>query len=55
MEIIRRFWFRGKLEIAFASFICDVLGGKIMKSDPERDSVRLGENFYIGSLYGDVH
>ena len=33
---------------------CDVLGGKIMKADPERDFVRLGENFYIGFLYGDV-
>jgi hypothetical protein len=35
-------------------FYCDVLGGKIMKADPERDLVRLGENFYIGFLYGDV-
>ena len=35
-------------------FYCDVLGGKIMKEDPERDFVRLGENFYIGFLYGDV-
>ena len=35
-------------------FYCDVLGGKIMKADPERDFVRLGENFYIGFLYGDV-
>src|SRR6266536_5057460 len=35
-------------------FYCDVLGGKIMKADPERDCVRLGENFYIGFLYGDV-
>jgi len=35
-------------------FYCDVLGGKIMKVDPERDFVRLGENFYIGFLYGDV-
>ena len=25
-----------------------------MKEDPERDFVRLGENFYIGFLYGDV-
>ena len=33
---------------------CDVLGGKITKADPERDFVRLGENFYIGFLYGDV-
>jgi hypothetical protein len=35
-------------------FYCDVLGGKIMKVDPERDFVRLGDNFYIGFLYGDV-
>ena len=35
-------------------FYCDVLGGKIMKADPKRDFVRLGENFYIGFLYGDV-
>ncbi len=34
-------------------FYCDVLGGKIMKADPERDFIRLGENFYI-VLYGDV-
>jgi hypothetical protein len=25
-----------------------------MKEDPERDFVRLGDNFYIGFLYGDV-
>jgi len=35
-------------------FYCDVLGGKITKADPERDFVRLGENFYIAFLYGDV-
>jgi hypothetical protein len=35
-------------------FYCDVLGGKIMKAGPDRDFVRLGENFYIGFLYGDV-
>lgn len=35
-------------------FYCDVLGGKVMKADPERDFVRLGEDFYIGFLYGDV-
>ena len=34
-------------------FYCDVLGGKIMKADPERDFVRLGDDFYI-VLYGDV-
>jgi hypothetical protein len=25
-----------------------------MKADPDRDFVRLGDNFYIGFLYGDV-
>jgi hypothetical protein len=35
-------------------FYCDVLGGTIMKADPERDFIRLGEDFYIGFLYGDV-
>jgi catechol 2,3-dioxygenase-like lactoylglutathione lyase family enzyme len=35
-------------------FYCDVLGGKITKADPERDFLRLGEDFYIGFLYGDV-
>jgi hypothetical protein len=35
-------------------FYCDVLGGEITKADPERDFVRLGENFYIAFLYGDV-
>src|SRR5499433_4049037 len=39
---------------AIRRFYCDVLGGKIMKADPERDFVRLGEDFYIGFLYGDV-
>ena len=35
-------------------FYCDVLGGKVMKADPERDFVRLGEGFFIVFLYGDV-
>ena len=35
-------------------FYRDVLGGQIMKADPDRDFVRLGDNFYIGFLYGDV-
>jgi hypothetical protein len=35
-------------------FYCGVLGGEIMKADPDRDFVRLGDNFYIGFLYGDV-
>jgi hypothetical protein len=33
---------------------CDVLGGTIVKEDPERDFVRLGDDFYVGFLYGDV-
>jgi hypothetical protein len=35
-------------------FYCDVLGGHITRADPERDFVRLGEDFFIGFLYGDV-
>src|SRR6267378_3260970 len=35
-------------------FYCDVLGGKITQADPERDFIRLGEDFYIGFLYGEV-
>ena len=35
-------------------FYCDVLGGKITKAENDRDFLRLGEDFYIGCLYGDV-
>ena len=35
-------------------FYCDVLGGKITKAEAERDFLRLGDDFYIGFLYGDV-
>lgn len=35
-------------------FYCDVLGGDVMRADPERDFVRLGQDFYIAFLYGDV-
>ena len=35
-------------------FYCDVLGGKITKEESDRDFLRLGENFYIVFLYGDV-
>ena len=35
-------------------FYCDVLGGRITKAEDERDFLRLGENFYIGFLYGDA-
>jgi hypothetical protein len=27
-------------------FYCDVLGGRVRKADPERDFIRLGEDFY---------
>jgi hypothetical protein len=36
------------------NFYCEVLGGKVMKADPERDFIRLGADFYIGFLYGEV-
>lgn len=36
------------------AFYCDVLGGEVTQSDPERDFVRLGDSFYIAFLYGDV-
>jgi len=35
-------------------FYCDVLGAKITKSEEERDFIRLGDDFYIVFLYGDV-
>jgi hypothetical protein len=35
------------------TFYCDVLGGKITKAQPDRDFIRLGDDFYI-VLYGDV-
>ena len=35
-------------------FYCDVLGGKITKADPDRDFIRLGEDFFVAFLYGDV-
>ena len=35
-------------------FYCEVLGGVITKEENERDFLRLGEDFYIGFLYGDV-
>jgi len=35
-------------------FYVDVLGGKIMKEEDARDMLRLGEDFYIAFLYGDV-
>jgi hypothetical protein len=35
-------------------FYCDVLGGNITKDESDRDFLRLGDNFYIVFLYGDV-
>jgi hypothetical protein len=35
-------------------FYCDVLGGEMTKEQSDRDFLRLGENFYIVFLYGDV-
>lgn len=35
-------------------FYCDVLGGALKKADPDRDFIRLGDDFHIAFLYGDV-
>jgi catechol 2,3-dioxygenase-like lactoylglutathione lyase family enzyme len=35
-------------------FYCDVLGGKIVKEDNEKDIFRLEEEFFILFRYGDV-
>jgi hypothetical protein len=35
-------------------FYCDVLGGTLTNADPERDFIRLGDDFYIAFIYGDV-
>jgi hypothetical protein len=35
-------------------FYCEVLGGTVTKADPARDFIRLGADFFIGFLYGDV-
>jgi len=35
-------------------FYCDVLGATITKAEDERDFLRLGDDYYIGFLYGDV-
>ena len=39
---------------AIRRFFCDVLGGEITKAESERDFVRLGDDFFIVFLYGDV-
>lgn len=35
-------------------FYGDVLGGTITRAEDERDFVRLGEDFFVAFLYGDV-
>jgi hypothetical protein len=35
-------------------FYCEILGGEVMKADPERDFIRLGDDFYVAFLYGDA-
>lgn len=35
-------------------FYCDVLGCTITKSENDRDFLRLGDNFFVVFLYGDV-
>ena len=35
-------------------FYCDVFGGTLVQADPERDFIRLGEDFYFAFHYGDV-
>src|SRR4051812_41713627 len=35
-------------------FYIDVLGGRLMQADPERDFICLGDHFFIAFLYGDV-
>src|SRR5450432_2718918 len=39
---------------SICKFYCEVLGGKITKAEDDRDFFRLGENFYIAFLYGDI-
>ncbi len=33
-------------------FYCDVLGCKIMREFDDKDDIRIGDDFYIGFLYG---
>ncbi|WPU91557.1 hypothetical protein SNE25_19755 [Mucilaginibacter sabulilitoris] len=35
-------------------FYIYTLGGQLMQADPERDFIRIGDNFFIAFLYGDV-
>jgi hypothetical protein len=35
-------------------FYVEVLGGQLMQADPDRDFIRVGDNFFIAFLYGEV-
>ncbi|MFA6084621.1 VOC family protein [Mucilaginibacter sp.] len=35
-------------------FYVEILGGKLMQADPDRDFIRLGDDFFIAFLYGEV-
>ena len=39
---------------SICKFYRDVLGGEITKAESDRDFLRLGDDFYIVFLYGDV-
>ena len=52
-ETVTRSFPEGQGEVDVIA-IYQVDGGKITKADPERDFIRVGEDFYIGFLYGDV-
>jgi hypothetical protein len=39
---------------SICKFYCDVLGGEITKAEDDRDFIRLGGDFYVVFLYGDV-
>jgi len=39
---------------SICKFYRDVLGGKITKAESDRDFLRLGEDYYMVFLYGDV-
>lgn len=40
--------------VGICRFYCDVLGGQIAKAEDDRDFIRMGGDFYIVFLYGDV-
>ena len=37
-----------------SQFYCGVLGGQLMQADPDRDFIRLGDDFFVAFLYGEV-